>query len=172
MSKTNKLIMVRGPAGSGKSTVGKILQKKLGDKTVLISTDQIYFHVLQGKSGTTLMIKCVVNMADFFLKNNYTVILEGTFNRPYNEETNKLEHDKLFALAKKHKMELMIMFLTTTLEKTSERVNQRTGNKKMPYGEIKRSYEKTHKRRHETDFEIDTTNLSPLRVVNRIIKLL
>lgn len=41
-----KLIILRGNSGSGKTTVAKALQKKLGRNTMLISQDEVRRNML------------------------------------------------------------------------------------------------------------------------------
>lgn len=43
----NKLYLITGPAGVGKSTISKLLAKKL-DKSILIEGDDIYHMVISG----------------------------------------------------------------------------------------------------------------------------
>lgn len=41
------LVMTRGPAGAGKSTIAKLVRDKLGENTALIEMDYLYYQVLQ-----------------------------------------------------------------------------------------------------------------------------
>ena len=47
----SKLIILRGNSGSGKTTVAKALQKKLGYNTMLISQDEVRRNMLWVKDG-------------------------------------------------------------------------------------------------------------------------
>ena len=42
----SKLIVLRGNSGSGKTTIAKALQKKLGHNTMLISQDEVRRNML------------------------------------------------------------------------------------------------------------------------------
>ncbi|MBI4016264.1 MAG: AAA family ATPase [Candidatus Aenigmarchaeota archaeon] len=167
-----KLVMIRGPAGSGKSTCAKILQKKLGMNTALIEMDYLYYHILQNDVNHKMVFDCMVRMADIFLKNGYTVILEGVFTVPYNKKTQKLEHDKLYVLAKKHNVDLKIFFLDVSLERAIKRDIKRHGKKRLRAAYIQKLNEKTHARRHEHDIEINTSKLSSSQVVNKMLQFL
>lgn len=164
-----KLIMIRGPAGTGKSAVSKILQKKLGNKTALIEMDKLYYDVLQNDTNHKMVLECAVKMADVFLKKEYNVILEGVFTVPFDKKKEKLEHDKLFKLAKKHKTKLNIFFLDVSLDKAIERAAKRH-SAKLSKKKIAKLHSKTRTRRHDCEKVIETTNLSPAQVANRILK--
>ena len=51
----NKLIILRGNSGSGKTTIAKELQKKMGSNTLLISQDVIRREMLMVKDGPDTM---------------------------------------------------------------------------------------------------------------------
>ena len=51
MENQSKIIILRGNSGSGKTTVAKELQKKLGYGTLLISQDAIRREMLYVKDG-------------------------------------------------------------------------------------------------------------------------
>lgn len=46
-----KLIILRGNSGSGKSTIAKELQHRLGQNTMIISQDEIRRNMLNVKDG-------------------------------------------------------------------------------------------------------------------------
>ena len=167
-----KLIILRGPAGTGKSTVAKLLQKKMGKKTALIEMDNIYYKVLQDDINHKMVLQSVVNMADIFLKNDYNVIFEGVFTVPYNKQKKTLEHNSLFKLAKKYNTKLNIFFLNVSLDIAIHRDESRHGFKKLRKDYVSKLHTKTCSRRHDCEIEINTNNLSPLQVVNRITKLI
>lgn len=167
-----KLILIRGPAGTGKSTVSKLLQKKLGEKTALIEMDHLYYTVLQNDVNHKMVLDAVISMADVFLKNNYNIIFEGVFTVPFNKQTNKLEHDQIFKLAKKYNIDLKIIFLDVSLETAIERDKMRYGSKKLRKDYVSKLHAKTRARRHEREIVVNTENLTPLQIANRIIKLI
>ena len=61
----SKLIILRGNSGSGKTSVAKALQDKLGPNTMLLSHDMIRMQILhvwgqEGKEKSLpLMVRCV-----------------------------------------------------------------------------------------------------------------
>ena len=46
-----KLVILRGNSGSGKTTVARVLQRKIGFNTMLISQDEIRRNMLWVKDG-------------------------------------------------------------------------------------------------------------------------
>lgn len=74
----NKLIILRGNSGSGKSTTAKELQKKFGRGTFLIPQDIIRRELLYAKDGAdTSAIKLLSSMVSYGKQNCEIVILEG-----------------------------------------------------------------------------------------------
>lgn len=79
---TDKIIIIRGNSGSGKTTVAKELCKKLGNRDVmLISQDVIRREILHVKDGANnKSIDLFIMMTEYGKNNSKCVILEGIFN--------------------------------------------------------------------------------------------
>lgn len=77
----NKLIILRGNSGSGKTTTGKALQKKFGHGTMLISQDVVRREMLFVKDGpNTEASKLLNELALYGTKHCNIIILEGILN--------------------------------------------------------------------------------------------
>ncbi len=77
----NKLIILRGNSGSGKTTTGKALQKKFGHGTMLISQDVVRREMLFVKDGpNTEASKLLNELALYGKKHCNIIILEGILN--------------------------------------------------------------------------------------------
>lgn len=88
-----KLIIIRGNSGSGKTTVAKKLQHKLGHNTMLISQDAVRRDMLHVKDGVnTLALPLLKNLLVYGYNNCEIVILEGILNSKW--------YQSLFELAK------------------------------------------------------------------------
>lgn len=75
------LIILRGNSGSGKSTVAKSLQERLGPHTMLVSQDIIRREVLKVKDGPdNPAIGLLFQICSYGHVIGYNVILEGILN--------------------------------------------------------------------------------------------
>lgn len=80
MDTGSKIIILRGNSGSGKSTVAKKLQKKLGYGAFLIPQDVVRREMLWVKDGeNTKAIPLLINLIQYGRENCEYVILEGIF---------------------------------------------------------------------------------------------
>ena len=79
------LVIFDGPMGAGKSTVAKLLQKKLKGKTALISLDNLKKIVSDYKLDSILHLdlasKSGATMTNLYLKEGINVIVEKAFTR-------------------------------------------------------------------------------------------
>lgn len=82
----SKLIILRGNSGSGKTTIAKALQQKLGENTLLISQDVIRRDMLKAKDGYgTKALPLLLSLAKYGKENCPVVILEGILNSKWYE---------------------------------------------------------------------------------------
>ena len=78
---TNKLIVLRGNSGSGKTTSAKELQQMCGNNTMLISQDAIRRDMLKVKDGeNTKALPLLEELLRYGRKYSEIVILEGILN--------------------------------------------------------------------------------------------
>ena len=76
-----KIIILRGNSGSGKTTISKKLQKKLGYGTLLISQDVVRREILYVKDGVgTKAIDLMIQLIMYGRENCAYVILEGNLD--------------------------------------------------------------------------------------------
>ena len=83
----NKLYLITGPAGVGKSTISKPLAEKL-DKSILIEGDDIYHMVISGyvsawkpNNHLELFWKNIISLIQNGLENGYDVVFNYIINR-------------------------------------------------------------------------------------------
>ena len=73
-----KLVILRGNSGSGKTTVARALQRKIGFNTMLISQDEIRRNMLWVKDGIdTKALPLMIELLKYGNEHSDIVILEG-----------------------------------------------------------------------------------------------
>jgi adenylate kinase family enzyme len=89
---SQRLIIIRGNSGSGKSTVAKKLQLKLGDKTMLVPQDVVRRELLRSHDTEgNDSIQLIYDIAMYGSNHGYDVIVEGIFRKKkYGEMLSKL----------------------------------------------------------------------------------
>ena len=98
----NKLIMIRGNSGSGKTSLSKELQRRFGRRALLISQDLVRRQMLNAKDGPDCpAIPLLLNLLKYGHENNEITLLEGIlytgFYKPLFEEIAHLFGDNIFA---------------------------------------------------------------------------
>ena len=75
----NRLIILRGNSGSGKTSVAKALQKRFGSNTMLISHDMIRMQVLHvsGRTGVEKSLPLMMELVKYGAAHSSVTILEG-----------------------------------------------------------------------------------------------
>lgn len=96
------LIILRGNSGSGKSSVAKMLQRKIGRNTLLISQDFVRREMLWAHDGkNTEALTLLITLLKYGKSHCKYVILEGILNanwyKPLFETATELYKEKLFA---------------------------------------------------------------------------
>ena len=74
-----KLIIIRGNSGSGKTSLAKLLQKKLGPNTLRVSHDMIRMELLnvRGREGVLRSEPLMIELLRYGKANSEVTILEG-----------------------------------------------------------------------------------------------
>jgi len=98
----NKLIIIRGNSGSGKTSLAKELQQRFGTGALLISQDLVRRQMLNVRDGKNCpAIPLLKNLVKYGHENYEITILEGIlytgFYKPLFEEIARLFGDNIFA---------------------------------------------------------------------------
>ncbi|PQZ98522.1 kinase [Arthrobacter sp. MYb211] len=75
------LVVIRGNSGSGKSTIARLLQTKLGAPTAVLQQDHFRRVIYHERENESLAHKDLLEMAaTYCIGRGHNVILEGIFN--------------------------------------------------------------------------------------------
>jgi adenylate kinase family enzyme len=155
----NKIIIIRGPLGVGKTTIAKLLAEKINAQ--YISLDQILKdNNLEGKDG--IPVENFIKANDIILKmvknSTDTFIVDGCFY--YQEQIDDLKS--------KFSNDLIFFSLISDVEKCIERDSQR----EKPYGKDSAEYVHMITTKIKEGYEIDNAGLSIIKTIDSIIKIL
>ena len=159
----NKVVILRGPSGVGKSTISRHIQDKLGVNWTAIDVDKLkhYMPMKEGQSNRAERSRIAHDVSKFFAKamydKGYDVILEEMYKKDYN--------DSLIEFLKNHDMQYLKVFLSAPVELVVERAQAR--EKEVSDDEIRRHFSEIEV--YDDDFVIDTAKFSSDEVANLII---
>lgn len=89
MMRRMRTIVLRGPGGAGKTTLGEALRSELGYPSALIDTDMFNWTTVPGQSNKRVVFDAVRSLAEVYLRNGYNVIVCGLILT--NEECGGIE---------------------------------------------------------------------------------
>lgn len=160
-------ILIRGPPGSGKSTISKELITEMHTQTILVNTDAF----MQGVKFS--LITEYKFKREFFLKNallpylnqGINVVLEGLYGG--ERAINNIKNWAQAILDQKHKYLIINLTCskTTSINRCTNR-NKHITNEDFEIAEIEKWYDAYFSFQYESDLEYDTDKLS----INEIIK--
>lgn len=161
-----QLIIIRGPAGSGKSSVAKKLHETATQKTALLPLDIFIVNIAKEQEGVVQITADIIeHAAKKFLAAGYTVILEGVFN--IERECYKNLFEELFDY---NQGPSHLYFLEMSLEESIKRKQGRPEDENISKDDIKMWYSGAQKTGYSGEKTIDVETTSLQEVVNRITK--
>lgn len=91
----SKLIIIRGNSGSGKTSLAKALQRKIGRNTMVISQDTVRRDMLWVYDCIgTEAVPLLINLLQYGKRNSKVVILEGILYSDYYKELFETAKDE------------------------------------------------------------------------------
>lgn len=95
MTPSHPLIILRGNSGCGKTSTARLLQRQLGDGTMLVSQDVVRREILRVKDiESNPAIQLIYDLCMYGNNVGYTVILEGILsNKKYGAMLHRLLDD-------------------------------------------------------------------------------
>ena len=164
----NKIILIRGKVGSGKSTVAKLLQKKLSPKTALFDRDYFYHKVFPWEDNNKIVNEALLSLTRLYLDNGYSVILEGSFTL----HENKTLIDALLKLTKPKTTDSHFFYLNTTLQVSLKRNKLRKKGKNIKDEWIREWHAASTPGKINKEVIINTNEIDKKAVVKKILLIL
>ena len=112
------IIILRGPSASGKSSVAKLLAKKLNNVALIEQdyiSEEIFFHQAGFKEATRDLIQNSVTVAT---KHGYRTIVEGIMNLTYYEDVFQQMESELSG-------RVLFVYMQASFETTLKRHDRR-----------------------------------------------
>lgn len=134
-----KIIIIRGNSGSGKTSVAKLIQQKLGNNTLLLSQDTIRREMLNARDGAESPAKeLMFKLLEYGYENSDVVIMEGILNSTWYKEL----FDRIVELYGKNAMGY---YYDISFEETLRRHKKRPKSQEFGETEMRRWWnEKDH----------------------------
>lgn len=83
----SKLIIIRGNSGSGKSSVARGLQKRIGRNTLMLAQDTVRREMLLARDGyDTAALPLLIALLRYGYENNEVVVLEGILHSQWYKQ--------------------------------------------------------------------------------------
>ena len=173
------VIIIRGPSGVGKSSVSHalsdILKKKIKRIAYLPVDVSIYpfmrnYSKLSKKERWDIAQENLEMIFENFLKRKFTIIIDGIFHGKYE---GKSHLERLFKIARKHKVKTIVFELHAHLKTLHKRINERAKINKYAWRNPKDTedrYERFMKTLHKDAIVIQTENKSTDEIVGEILK--
>ena len=118
-----KAILLRGPAGVGKSTIGRQLQEQLPGSWANLDVD-LFKHMISKKSSmfrSDTAHDVALYFLEKLLQSNTNMVIEEIFKEPFYNQT--------LELFEKYNCEVLTVFLTATVDTVVQRDEARAKNK-------------------------------------------
>jgi predicted ABC-type ATPase len=168
-----KLILIRGPPGSGKSTISLKLAEKMKSNVVVINADALIIGVKFVNFPKSIFnkIRFIMPSITNYLSKRISVICEGVYGGPKANDKIKLFRDA----ARKSNSEFHLVNLHISLKESYLRCKTRKGHiisKPMKKHEVKRWYDWFYECTIKNGAHIYTSKKSVKDIVNEILKLI
>ena len=92
------LVVLRGPAGVGKTTLAKSVQAAAAQRVATIDTDLFNWEIVPGEPDKALVYRNLVMLAESYLRSHYSVIISGLILS--SEEAGAMQMLRRFAASR------------------------------------------------------------------------
>ncbi|MCE9643064.1 MAG: kinase [Candidatus Andersenbacteria bacterium] len=157
-----KLIVLRGPSGSGKSSAARAVRDAQKQKTAIVEQDYLRRIVLKEKDiPNGLNIELIKKTTLFLLDNSYNVIMEGIFDSDRYGEMLK-------EIIAEHPNNNYFFYFNISLEETIRRHQYKPNKDEFGEKELRRWYKENDLLNFVQEESI-AENLSLEQIVERIL---
>ena len=163
----NFLVIIDGPMGSGKTTIGKILHSKL-KRTAVISNDKIKFFISdfeRGERDNAITGAVLQQMCREYIKQGINIVLQQGFWK--KEYVNPY-----IQLAKDNNIKLFIYQLEAPREVLLERIENRSSQttNPVPQERIDQNLDSWELNRYKSEKTFNTSQLNPEDIADLILE--
>ncbi len=163
------LIIIDGPMGSGKTTIGKLLHQKL-KRTAILSTDGIKWFISdfeRGERDNKISAAVLMQMAKEYIKHGINILLpQGFWKKEFVEPYIKL--------AEENNLKTFIYHLEAPKEVLLDRIDNRPLNplatSPVPKERVLNNLKTWEENRYQIGKTFKTHELKPEEVVHLILK--
>ena len=147
------LVVLRGPAGVGKTTLAKSVQATADQRVATIDTDLFNWEIVPGESDKALVYRNLVMLAENYLRSRYSVIISGLVIS--SEEAGAMQKLRRFAASRS------VIFLDFYCWVSRELVVQRNRarDKQVPEAAVLRWWEQAELDKPNVAWELTTLDM-------------
>ena len=148
------LMVLRGPAGVGKTTLAKSVQTTADQRVAAIDTDLFNWEIVPGEPDKALVYRNLVMLAENYLRSRYSVIISGLVIS--SEEAGAMQKLRRFAASRG------VIFLDFYCWASREVVVQRNRarDKRVPEAAVLRWWEQAESDKPNVAWELTTLDMS------------
>ena len=148
------LVVLRGPAGVGKTTLAKSVQAASDQRIATIDTDLFNWEIVPGEPDKALVYRNLVMLAESYLHSRYSVIISGLILS--SEEAGAMQKLRRFAASRG------VIFLDFYCWASREVVvrRNRTRDKPVPEAAVLRWWEQAELDKPNVAWEFVTLDMS------------
>lgn len=162
------MIIIEGPVGSGKTTVGEILHKRL-PRTAFVGLDRIKYFLSdfeRNKEDNILSMNVVYSMMESYLKQGCNILFPQAIWK-------KKKLEPYFELARKFNTDVYLYQLEAPREVLLQRIKERRkllNLSEFTEGRAEINLTKWENNRYKLGRNLDTTKYSPDEITDIIMK--
>ncbi len=161
------MILIDGPMGSGKTTIGRLLHKEL-PRTAILSTDAIKFFISdfeRGEWDNAIAAAVLMQMCKEYVRQGINILLpQGFWKKEYM--------DPYMSFAKEHNLEVFVYQLEASREVLLERIAARpvpAGRNPVPQERIMKNLETWENNKFTAGKVFNTEEFTSEEIVKAIL---